>query len=67
MDPKSREAFVAHGVGYYYLPVNFGGGPENAIKDFKQALALDPKSPRPVCGWGSREASITRTRRPAKH
>ncbi len=44
MDPKSPRAFVAHGVGYYYLPVNFGGGPENAIKDFKQALTLDPKS-----------------------
>jgi tetratricopeptide (TPR) repeat protein len=44
MDPKSPRAFLAHGVGYYYLPVNFGGGPENAIKDFRQALALDPKS-----------------------
>jgi tetratricopeptide (TPR) repeat protein len=44
MDPKSPKAFVAHGVGYYYLPVNFGGGPDNAIKDFKQAIALDPKS-----------------------
>jgi tetratricopeptide (TPR) repeat protein len=44
MDPKSPKAFVAHGVGYYYLPVNFGGGPENAIRDFKQAIALDPKS-----------------------
>jgi tetratricopeptide (TPR) repeat protein len=44
MDPKSARAFVAHGVGYYYLPGNFGGGPDNAIKDFKQAIALDPKS-----------------------
>lgn len=44
MDPKSPRAFVAHGVGYYYLPVNMGGGPENAIRDFKQAIALDPKS-----------------------
>jgi len=44
MDPKSSKAFLAHGVGYYYLPNNFGGGPENAMKDFKQALALDPKS-----------------------
>jgi tetratricopeptide (TPR) repeat protein len=44
LDPKSPRAFVAHGVGYYYLPANFGGGPENAIKDFRQALALDPKS-----------------------
>ena len=44
MDPKSSKAFLAHGVGYYYLPNNFGGGPENAIKDFKQAIALDPKS-----------------------
>jgi tetratricopeptide (TPR) repeat protein len=44
MDPKSAKAFVAHGIGYYYLPVNFGGGPDNAIKDFRQAIALDPKS-----------------------
>lgn len=44
MDPKSARAYVAHGVGYYYLPPNFGGGPQNAIKDFEQALALDPKS-----------------------
>src|ERR1700683_3656363 len=44
MDPKSSKAFLAHGVGYYYLPANFGGGPENALKDFRQAVALDPKS-----------------------
>jgi tetratricopeptide (TPR) repeat protein len=43
MDPKSAKAFLAHGVGYYYLPANFGGGPENAMKDFRQAIALDPK------------------------
>jgi tetratricopeptide (TPR) repeat protein len=44
MDPKSAKAFLAHGVGYYYLPTNFGGGPDNAIKDFRQAIALDPRS-----------------------
>ena len=44
MDPKSSEAFLAHGVGYYYLPENMGGGPDNAIKDFQRAIALDPKS-----------------------
>jgi tetratricopeptide (TPR) repeat protein len=44
LDPKSARAYVAHGVGYYYLPNNFGGGPDNAIKDFRQALTLDPKS-----------------------
>lgn len=44
MDPKSSEAFLAHGVGYYYLPENFGGGPANAIQDFERAIALDPKS-----------------------
>ena len=44
MDPKSSQAFLAHGVGYYYLPENFGGGPGNAIKDFQRAIALDPKS-----------------------
>ena len=43
MDPKSAKALLAHGVGYYYLPVNFGGGPENAMKDFREAITLDPK------------------------
>jgi tetratricopeptide (TPR) repeat protein len=44
MDPKSAAAHVAHGVGFYYLPASFGGGPENAMKDYRQAIALDPKS-----------------------
>ncbi|HVW87599.1 MAG TPA: tetratricopeptide repeat protein [Bryobacteraceae bacterium] len=44
LDPKSAKAHVAHGVGFYYLPTNFGGGPENAMKDYRQAIALDPKS-----------------------
>ncbi len=44
MDPKSSLALLAHGVGYYYLPANFGGGPANAVKDFQRAIALDPKS-----------------------
>lgn len=44
MDPKSSEAHVAHGVGFYYLPTNFGGGPDNAMKDYRQAIALDPKN-----------------------
>jgi len=44
MDPKSPRAHLAHGVGYYYLPTNMGGGPDNAIKDYRQAIALDPKN-----------------------
>src|SRR6202034_3120782 len=44
MDPKSARAHVAHGVGFYYLPASFGGGPENAMKDYKEAIALDPKN-----------------------
>jgi tetratricopeptide (TPR) repeat protein len=44
MDPKSAKAHVAHGVGFYYLPASFGGGPDNAIKDYKAAIALDPKN-----------------------
>ena len=43
LDPKSAMAHVAHGVGYFYLPANFGGGPVNAVKDYQRALQLDPK------------------------
>jgi len=44
MDPKSASARVAHGVGFYYLPASFGGGPDNAIKDYQEAIRRDPKS-----------------------
>ena len=44
MDPKSAKAHVARGVGFYYLPSNFGGGPDVAIADLQQAIQLDPKN-----------------------
>ena len=42
--PKSAGAHVAEGVGNYYLPAMFGGGPDLAVKNFQQAIALDPKN-----------------------
>lgn len=44
LDPKSAEVYIAEGVGNYYMPPAFGGGPEPAIKDFHKAMELDPKS-----------------------
>jgi len=44
LDPKSARAYVARGVGNYYLSANFGGGAENAMKDFRQAISLDAKN-----------------------
>lgn len=44
IDPKSAKAHIARGVGNYYLPANFGGGPDQAIADFQQAISLDPKN-----------------------
>lgn len=44
LDPKSADAYVSRGVGNYYLPPAFGGGPELAIQDFQKAIQLDPKS-----------------------
>lgn len=43
-DPKSSKAHIAQGVGNYYLPEQFGGGGEVAIRDFQRAIELDPKS-----------------------
>ncbi len=43
LDPKSAAAYLGRGVGYYYLPAQFGGGAENAIKDLQKAVELDPK------------------------
>ncbi|MCL4402432.1 MAG: tetratricopeptide repeat protein [Acidobacteria bacterium] len=43
-DPKSARAWLARGVGNYYLPAAFGGGPEAAIQDLQKAIQFDPKS-----------------------
>jgi tetratricopeptide (TPR) repeat protein len=44
LDPKSAVNYVSRGVGYYYLPAQFGGGNDLAIKDFQKALELDAQS-----------------------
>jgi tetratricopeptide (TPR) repeat protein len=44
LDPKSSQAYLARGVGNYYLPEALGGGPPLAIPDFRKAAELDPSS-----------------------
>jgi tetratricopeptide (TPR) repeat protein len=44
LDPKSSKAYLARGVGNYYLPAAFGGGMDLAMADFRKAIGLDPKS-----------------------
>jgi len=44
LDPKSSDARLSHGVGMYYLPAAFGGGVDEAVQDFRKALALNPNS-----------------------
>jgi tetratricopeptide (TPR) repeat protein len=44
LEPKSSQAYLSRGVGNYYLPAQFGGGPELAVKDFQKAIELDPKN-----------------------
>jgi tetratricopeptide (TPR) repeat protein len=44
LDPKSSKAYLARGIGNYYKPAMFGGGPELALKDIRRAVELDPKS-----------------------
>jgi tetratricopeptide (TPR) repeat protein len=44
LDPQSADAYISRGVGNYYLPPAFGGGPQLAIQDFQRAIQLDPRS-----------------------
>ncbi len=44
LDPKSSDVYLSRGIGKYYLPPVFGGGPEAALEDLRKAIALDPKS-----------------------
>jgi len=42
--PKSSIAWLSKGVGNFYLPPQFGGGPEQSLSDIKKAIALDGKN-----------------------
>jgi tetratricopeptide (TPR) repeat protein len=44
LDPKSSAAYVSRGVGNFYLPAGFGGGPDVAMRDFQKAIELNPRS-----------------------
>ncbi|HEY7389130.1 MAG TPA: tetratricopeptide repeat protein [Bryobacteraceae bacterium] len=44
LDPKSTMAYMARGVGNYYLPSALGGGFDLATADFRKAIELDPKN-----------------------
>src|ERR1022692_4907441 len=50
LDPKSSQAYLARGVGNYYLPDALGGGASLAIPDFRKAADLDPASAE-ACLW----------------
>lgn len=45
LDPRSATAWIASGVGKFYLPPMFGGGVDLALQDFQKAAALEPKLP----------------------
>jgi tetratricopeptide (TPR) repeat protein len=42
LDDKLALAYVSRGVGNYYLPSAMGGGLDLALKDFDQAISLNP-------------------------
>jgi tetratricopeptide (TPR) repeat protein len=44
LDPKSSMAYMARGVGNYYIPAALGGGFELATADFRKAIDLDAKN-----------------------
>ena len=44
LDPKSSRAWLARGVGNYYLPTPFGPGIDTAIADMRKAIELDPRN-----------------------
>lgn len=43
LDPNNSLAYVSRGVGNYYLPPQFGGSIEAALRDFEKAISLNPK------------------------
>lgn len=45
LNNKLALAYVSRGVGNYYLPAQMGGGVDIALKDFDQAITINPKLP----------------------
>lgn len=43
-DPTSSLAYMARGVGNYYLPAALGGGFDQAAADFRKSIDLDSKN-----------------------
>ncbi len=43
LDPKSPLAHLARGIGNYYLPPQFGGGVDVAIREFEKAIEMKPQ------------------------
>jgi tetratricopeptide (TPR) repeat protein len=43
LDPKLPGAYMARGVGNYYLPEAMGGGLNLAVADFRKSIELDAK------------------------
>jgi tetratricopeptide (TPR) repeat protein len=44
LDGKSAPAYLARGIGNYYKPEMFGGGPEPAMQDLRHSIELNPQS-----------------------
>jgi tetratricopeptide (TPR) repeat protein len=63
LNPKSAEAWLSRGVGYSYLPAQFGGGPEQSLKDIDKALGLNPNYDE---GWLWRGVILRRVKRDAE-
>jgi tetratricopeptide (TPR) repeat protein len=40
--PRSAAAYLARGVGNFYVPAQLGGGAKPAIADFRRAIELEP-------------------------
>lgn len=41
LNSKSSMAWLSKGVGNFYLPANFGGGPDQALNDLQKAIQMD--------------------------
>jgi len=50
--PENSEVYLSRGIGMYYLPSMFGGGPERALEDLSKALERNPKSDEALLWMG---------------
>lgn len=62
LDPNNSDVYLSRGIGKYYLPAMFGGGPGVALEDLRQAVEINPQNDQAFLWQGIALRKVHRNR-----